>query len=142
MSAPSDDECPECLTEDGDKLFLNDKVFVPENRVEALIHHWHNTVLMHPGCDKMHRDLDGRLEFPPGYYAILNVYWNDRAMSRATNSPNYSTAGNPVYTVIPEATMCSIAMDVFAMPVVTVELGRVVSSGACDASFDNAGRQS
>ena len=30
MSAPSDDEWPEGLTQDGDKLFLNDKVLVPE----------------------------------------------------------------------------------------------------------------
>ena len=36
-------------------------------------------------------------------------------------SPNHSTAGNPVYTAIPEAPMRSVAMDVFAMPEVTVE---------------------
>ena len=36
VSAPSDDEWPEGLTEDGDKLFLNDKLFVPENRMEEL----------------------------------------------------------------------------------------------------------
>ena len=35
MSAPTD----EGLTEDGDKLFLNDKLLVPENRLEALIDH-------------------------------------------------------------------------------------------------------
>ena len=32
VSAPSDDEWPEGLTEDGDKLFLKDKLLVPENR--------------------------------------------------------------------------------------------------------------
>ena len=31
VSAPSDDEWPEGLTEDGDKLFLKDKLLVPEN---------------------------------------------------------------------------------------------------------------
>ena len=36
-------------------------------------------------------------------------------------SPNGSTAGNPVYTAMPEAPMRSVAMDVFAMPEVTVE---------------------
>ena len=31
MSAPSDDEWPEGLTEDGDKLFLKDQLLGPEN---------------------------------------------------------------------------------------------------------------
>ena len=66
MSAPSDDEWPEGLTEDGDKLFLKDKLLVPENRVEELIDHWHNAQLMHPGRDKMQQDLEWRLNFPSG----------------------------------------------------------------------------
>ena len=121
MSAPSDDEWPEGLTEDGDKLFLKDKLLVPENRVEELIDHWHNAQLMHPGRDKMQQDLEWRFKFPPGYYAILDKYCSDCAVCRATKSPNHSTAGNPVYTAIPEAPMRSVAMDVFTMPEVTVE---------------------
>ena len=46
VSAPSDDKWPEGLTEDGDKLFLKDKLLVPENRMEALIDHWQNAQLM------------------------------------------------------------------------------------------------
>ena len=76
---------------------------------------------MHLGRDKMQQDLDWRFKFRPGYYAILNKSRSDRAVSRATKSPNHSTAGNPVYTAIPEAPMRSVAMDVFAMPEVTVE---------------------
>ena len=121
VSAPSDDEWPEGLTEDGDKLFLKDKLLVPENRVEELIDHWHNAQLMHPGRDKMQQDLEWRFKFPPGYNAILDRYCSDCAVCRATKSTNHSTAGNPVYTVIPEAPMRSVAMDVFAMPEVTVE---------------------
>ena len=121
VSAPSDDEWPEGLTEDGDKLFLKDKLLVPENRVEELIDHWHNAQLMHPGRDKMQQDLEWRFKFPPGYYAILDRYCSDCAVCRATKSPNHSIAGNPVYTAIPEAPMRSVAMDVFAMPEVTVE---------------------
>ena len=121
VSAPSDDEWPEGLTEDGDKLFLKDKLLVPENRVEQLIDHWHNAQLMHPGRDKMQQDLEWRFKFPPGYYAILDRYCSDCAVCRATKNPNHSTAGNPVYTAIPEAPMRSVAMDVFAMPDVTVE---------------------
>ena len=121
MSASSDDEWPAGLTEDGDKLFLKDKLLVPENRVEELIDHWHNAQLMHPGRDKMQQDLEWRFKFPPGYYAILDRYCSDCAVCRATKSPNHSTAGNPVYTAIPEAPMRSVAMDVFAMPEVTVE---------------------
>ena len=64
VSAPSDDGFPEGLTEDWDKLFLNDKLLVPENRVEALIDHWHNAQPMHPNHDKMQRDLEWRFEFP------------------------------------------------------------------------------
>ena len=121
VSAPSDDEWSEGLTEDGDKLFLKDKLLVPENRMEELIDHWHNAQLMHPGRDKMQQDLEWRFKFPPGYYAILDKYCSDCAMCRTTKSPNHSTAGNPVYTAIPEAPMRSVAMDVFAMPGVTVE---------------------
>ena len=121
VSAPSDDECPEGLTEDGDKLFLKDKLLVPENRMEELIDHWHNAQLMHPGRDKMQQDLEWRFKFPPGYHAILDKYCSDCAVCRATKSRNHSTAGNPVYTPIPEAPMRSVAMDVFAMPEVTVD---------------------
>ena len=121
VSAPSDDEWPEGLTEDGDKLFLKDKLLVPENRMEELIDHWHNTQLMHPDQDKMQQDLEWRFKFPPVYYAYLNKYCSDCAVCRARKSPNHSTAGNPVYTAIPEAPMRSVAMDVFAMPEVTVE---------------------
>ena len=42
VSTPSDNEWPEALTEDGDKLFLKDKLLVPENRLEDLIDHWYN----------------------------------------------------------------------------------------------------
>ena len=121
VSAPSDDQWPEGLTEDGDKLFLKDKLLVPENRMEELIDNWHNAQLMHPGRDKMQQDLEWRFKFPPGYYAILDKYCSDCAACRATKSPNHSTAGNPGYTAIPEAPMRSVAMDVFAMPEVTVE---------------------
>ena len=121
VSAPSDNEWPEGLTEDGDKLFLKDKLLVPENRMEELIDHWHNAQLMHPGRDKMQQDLEWRFKFPPGYYAILDKYCSDCAVCWATKSPNHSTAGNPVYTAIPESPMRSVAMDVFAMAEVTVE---------------------
>ena len=121
VSAPSDDEWPEGLTEDGDKLLPKDKLLVPENRMEELIDHWHNAQLMHPGRDKMQQDLEWRFKFRPGYYAILDKYCSDCAACRATKSPNHSTAGNPVYTAIPEAPMRSVAMDVFAMPEVIVE---------------------
>ena len=58
MSAPSEDEWPEGLTEDGDRLFVNDKLLVPENRVDALIDHSPNAELMHLGRDKMQLDLE------------------------------------------------------------------------------------
>ena len=84
MSAPSDDEWPEGLTEDGDKLFLKDKLLVPESLMEELIDHWHNAQLMHPGRDKMQQDLEWRFKFPPGYYATLDKYCSDCAVCRAT----------------------------------------------------------
>ena len=121
VSAPSDDEWPEGLTEDGDKIFLKDKLLVPENRMEELIDHWHNAQLMHPGRDKMQQDLEWRFKSPPGYSAILDKYCSNCAVCRATKSPNHSMAGNPVLTAILEAPMRSLAMDVFAMPEVTVE---------------------
>ena len=121
LSAPSDEDWPEGLTEDGDKLFLKDKLLVPENRVEDLIDHWHNAQLMRPGRDKVQRDLESRFLFPPGYYAVLNRYCKACAVCRATKHPNWSTAGNPVYTAILESPMTSVSMDVLAVLEVTVE---------------------
>ena len=121
VSTPSDDEWPEGLNEDGDKLFLKDKLLVPETRMVELVDHWHNAQLMHSGRDKMRQDLEWRFKFPPGYYAILDKYCSHCAVCRATKSPNHSKAGNPVYTAILEAPMWSVAMDVFAMPEVTME---------------------
>ena len=121
MRAPSDDEWPEGLTEDREKLFLNEKLVVPDNRVQALIDHWENAQVMNPGCNNMRHDLEWRLELPLGYYAILNPYCNDCALRRAKKSPKHSKAGNLVYTAVPKALMRSIAMDVFGMPKVTVE---------------------
>ena len=121
VSALSDDEWPVGLTKDGDKFFLKDKLLVPENRMEELIDHWHNAQLMHPGRDKMRKDLEWRFKFPPGYYALLDKYCSNCAVCRATKSPNHSTAGNQVYTAIREAPMRSVAMDVFAMPEVIVD---------------------
>ena len=48
VSAQSEDDWLEGLTEDGDELFLKNKILVPEDRVEDLIDHWHNIQLMHP----------------------------------------------------------------------------------------------
>ena len=121
VGAPSDDEWPEGLTGDRDKLFLKDKLLVPESRVEELIDHRHNAQLMHPGRDKMQQDVEPRFKFPAVYYAIHDRYCSSCAVSRAEKSQNHSTAGNQVYTAIPEAPMRSVTMDVFAMPEVTVE---------------------
>ena len=109
------------MTEDGDKLFRKDKLLVPEKRVEDLIDHWHNAQLMHPGRDELQKDLETRLLFPPGYYAVLKRYCKACAVCRATKHPNQSTAVNPVYTAIPESPMRSISMDVFTLPEVPVE---------------------
>ena len=121
VSLPSDDDWPEGLTEDGDNLFLKDKVLVPENRVRDLIDHWHNAQLMHAGRDKLQKDLESRFLLPPGYYAVPNRYCEACAVCRATKHPNRSTAGNAVHTAVPESPMRSISMDVFAMPDVTVQ---------------------
>ena len=121
VSAPSDNDWPEGLTEDGDKWFLNDKPWVPKNQVRDLSNHWHNAQLMHSGRDKLQKDLDSRFLFPPGYYAVLNRYCKVCAVCRATRHPNRSAAGNPVYTAIAESPMRSIPMDVFVVPEATVE---------------------
>ena len=63
VSAPSYDDWPDGLTENGDKLFLKDKLLVPENQVEDLIDHWHNAQLMQPGRDKLQKDLEARFFF-------------------------------------------------------------------------------
>ena len=121
VSAPCNNDLPEGLPEDADKLFLKDKVLVPENRPEDVIQHWHNAQWMRPGRNKLQNYFESSFLFPPGYYTVLNRYCKACAVCRATKHPNGSTAGNPVYTVIWESPMRTISMDVFAMPEVTVE---------------------
>ena len=72
VSARCDDEWREGLTENGDKLFLNDKLLVQEQLGKALIDRWHNAQLMHPGSAKIQRDLEWRFESRRESYAILN----------------------------------------------------------------------
>ena len=67
VSAPYDNHWSEGLTEDGDKLFLHDKLLVPESGPEDLIEHWHNAQLMQLGRDKLQKDLESRCLFPLGY---------------------------------------------------------------------------
>ena len=105
------------MTEDGDKLFLKDKLLVPQGRVEELIDHWHNAKRMHPGRDKMQQALQWRFKFPPGTMPSCS----DCAVCRARKSPNNSAASNMVYKGIPEAPMRLAAMDALAMPQVTGE---------------------
>ena len=90
-------------------------------RVEALIDHWQNAEMMHAGGNKMQRDLEWRLKFPPGYYAIVNDHCNDCAVCTATKSSKRCTPGNLVYMANRKAPMRSVAIDVFAMPEVMVE---------------------
>ena len=90
VSAPSEDDWPVGLTEDGDKIFFKDKLLVPGNRVEDLIDHWHNGQLMHSGRAKLQKDLESR---------------------PTTKHPNRSTAGSPVYRAIPESPMRLISME-------------------------------
>ena len=66
VSAPSDDDWTEGLTEDGDKLFLKDNLLVPEYRLEDLIDHWHNAQLLHPGRDCLQKGSDFEIFVPSG----------------------------------------------------------------------------
>ena len=118
---PSNDDWPERFTEDGDKLFHKDKPLAPENRVEDLINCWHKTQWMHPGRDKLQKDLESKFLFPPGYFAVLNPYCKACVLCTATKHLNRSTAGNVVYTAIVENPMRKISMDDFTMPEVTGE---------------------
>ena len=92
-----------------------------ETRLEALIDHWHKAQLMHPGRNKMQRDPEWKFECPPGYDAIRNCDWNIYVVCRVTTSPERTTAWNPVYRAFPEVPTRSVAIDVFAMPEVTVQ---------------------
>ena len=87
-SAPSDEDWPEELTKDGNRLFLKDKLLGREKWMEDLIDDWHNAQLVHPGRDKLQEDLESRFLFPPGHYAVLKRYCKARAFCRATKIPH------------------------------------------------------
>ena len=119
MSAPSDDEWPEVLTKDGEKLLLNDKLLVLEIRVEALIEDWQNAQLMHPGRDKMQRDLEWRF---PGYYAIFSICTATILPSAGPGKAGTTPQRRARFMLrSTRHRWRSSAMDVFAMPEVTLE---------------------
>ena len=127
----SDNDWPKGLTEDGDKLFLKDNLFIPENRAEDLLDHWHNTQFMHPGRDKLQKELESDSLFPPAFYAVLNQHCKVCAFFTPTKHPHRSTAGTPMYTAIVASPMGLLSIDVFAMAEVIVEgevFDRVISA--------------
>ena len=109
MSAPSNDDPPEGLTEEGYKLFLKAKLLVAGNQVEDLIDNWHNAQLMHPERSKLQQELESSFLFPLGHYVVLNQYCKACAVCRATKHHNRLTAGNAVYKAIPESRMGSFS---------------------------------
>ena len=121
MSAPSNSDWPEGLTEDGDKLFLHHELSILKNPLEDLIHHWHNAQFTYPRRDKWQKHRESRFLFPPSCYAVLNWYCKACAIYRATKHPNWSTAGNRVYTINPDSPIRWISMDVFGMLDVSLE---------------------
>ena len=47
VSVASNDDWPEGMTENREKLFFKAKRLVPKSRVEHFFDHWHNSQLMH-----------------------------------------------------------------------------------------------
>ena len=54
------------LCVDDGKLFVFDKMPVPEARLDQAVQEWHDQRLLHPVLEKMRLDLKWRFEFPPG----------------------------------------------------------------------------
>ena len=100
-SATSEEDRPEVLIEDWDKLYPKKKLLVSGNRVQTVIAHRHNAQLMHLGRGTWQKDLESRLSFPPGYYVVClrsaEPYCKACVVCRATQHSNRPTARDPMY---------------------------------------------
>ena len=113
ISSPDDDEeWPQGLSVEHEKMFLNGKLLVPESRAKDLLDEWHQE-FMHPSAARQRKDMEPRFLFPHGARELLNKVKSHCQVCAACNPANYSLAGDQQWTPIPDGTMESVSMDFF-----------------------------
>jgi hypothetical protein len=83
---------PAGLRVDDGKLFVYDKLLIPESRMDQVIQEWHDQQLLHPGEEKMRVDMFQRFQFPPGFYKALKAVCGPCQVCQAVKPPNRSRA--------------------------------------------------
>ena len=120
ISSPNDDEeWPQKLSVEHEKMFLNGKLLVPESRAKDLLDECHQE-LMHPSAAREWKDMEARFLFPHRAWDLLNKMKSPCQVCAACNTANYSLAGDQQWTPIPDRPMESVSMNVFSMPEVKV----------------------
>ena len=111
-------EWPRGLRLEAGKLFVDHRLVVPESRMEQLAAQWHEIQLLHPGQDKMYRDMQSRFLMPPTARKIISQACSLCPVCQACSWPNRSRQGEQEWAVVPDEPMQSVALDVFSMPAV------------------------
>ena len=89
ISSPNDDEeWPQGLSVEHEKMLLNGKLLVPESRAKDLLDEWHQE-LMHPSAARQWKDMEPRILFPHGARELLNKVTDHCQVCAACNSGNY-----------------------------------------------------
>jgi transposase InsO family protein len=115
-----DIEWPEHAKIHQGKLFLEEKLAVPEEYVEGVIRE-HHRAANHPGVERLLKDLLQRYAWPSdsSLKGTVERIRKECMICQASEPPHWSNRGPISCTIVPERFMASVAMDLFSMPEVT-----------------------
>ena len=101
----------------GNKLYLNNKLCVPENLLHRVLWSFHISS-GHMGITKFLREIEHRFTTPPNSQIkdITEQIRRNCTICQATTPPHYPKDGRQVPFPIPERLMHSMCLDVFSMP--------------------------
>ena len=105
-----------------DKIYLNAKLCVPEDRVVAVLMAFH-VESGHPGMNRVKMAPNAKFEFPDTI-SVPNIVKEIRKgclVCQASESPNYSLTGPIRVNPVIEGFFASLSLDVFSMPTVEWE---------------------
>ena len=100
------------------KLYFQEKLCVPEEKIQAVLTAHHNWV-GHFGVDRLFLEVDRRYQLPPGcdLKRRLQAIKRNCLVCQASDRPNWTSNGPLTMTLIPAQFMQSVCLDVFSMPV-------------------------
>ena len=98
---------PAGLGVDDSKLFVVDKMPIPEPGMDQVVQQWHDRQFLHPGLENMHLDMKRRFEVPPAFCNTLNPVCESCPVCQVLETLNKSQAGNDDGTPVRHGKRCT-----------------------------------